>query len=276
MLWLNGELWPDDAPIAATSAGTLLGWGVFTTIGVWKGRPFALDLHLQRLQHDAAKTQIEYSMSDAIVAQAVQDVLAANNIERGLARITITQRGDGRWNYSSDSDVSIAAQNFPPSARTNNLRVALSPFRLHSRRATSGLKTTSYLDHQLAWMEAQKRGFDEAVLLNEREEICEGARSNIFWVRDQTLCTPHGSSGCLPGIARALLLRWARQEKIETREERFSLDELLAADEVFLSSAATGPRCVREVVGETTKVFAPKGEVSSRLQSRWEDAVNSL
>lgn len=274
MLWLNGELLPDDARIAATSAGTLLGWGVFTTIGVWKGRPFALDSHLQRLHHDAAKAQIEYSINDEIVAQAIQDVLAANQIERGLARITITQRGDGRWNHSLGSDVSIVAQQLASSTRNADLRVTLSPFRLHSQRATSGIKTTSYLDYQVAWLEAQKRGFDEVILLNERDEICEGARSNIFWVRGQTLCTPHGSSGCLPGIARALLLRWAREEGIEARENRFSLDDLLAADDVFLSSAATGLRNVRDLVGETTKMFAP-GEVSSRLQSRWQREVDN-
>lgn len=273
MIWLNGELCPDDAPIAATSAGTLLGWGVFTTIGVWNAKPFALDLHLQRLRHDAAKTRIEYSLDDETLAQAVQDVLAANDIVRGLARITITQCGDGRWNNSLGSDVSVVAQKLPTSTRLHDLRVALSPFRLHSGRATAGIKTTSYLDHQMTWLEAQSRGFDEAFVLNERDEICEGARSNIFWVRDQTLCTPHLSSGCLPGIARALLLKWAREDNIETREDRFTLNDLLAADEVFLSSAAVGLRSVREIICETTKVFAT-GEVSSRLQNRWRQEVD--
>ena len=275
MIWLNGELLSDDASIAATSAGTLLGWGVFTTIGVWNGRPFALDLHLQRLRHDAAKAQIEYSINDEILAQGVQTVLAANDIVRGLARITITRRGDNRWNRSSGSDVSVAAQQLASSTRNADLRVGISPFRLHSQRATSGIKTTSYLDHQLAWLEAQSRGFDEAILRNERDEICEGARSNIFWVRDKTLCTPHLSSGCLPGIARSLLLKWAREANIETHEDRFFLDDISAADDVFLSSAALGLRDVREVVGETTKVFASEGEVFSRLQKRWQQEVDS-
>jgi branched-chain amino acid aminotransferase len=272
MLWLNGELLPDDAPIAATSAGTLVGWGVFTTIGVWNTKPFALDLHLQRLHHDAAKAQIEYSIAGETLAQAVQQVIKSEGIERGLARITITQRGDGRWNTSGGSDVSIVAQNLPSSARNNDLRVSLSPFRLHSQSATSGLKTTSYLDYQMAWMEAQSRGFDEVILLNERDEICEGARSNIFWVRGQTLCTPHLSSGCLPGIARALLLKWAHEENIETREDRFSLTDLLAADELFFSSAAVGLRPVRELSCETTQMFSQR-EVSWRLQTRWQQEV---
>lgn len=272
MLWLNGKLLPDNAQIAATSAATLVGWGVFTTIGVWNTKPFALDSHLERLRHDAAKAQIEYSITDETLAQAVNDVLAANDIKRGLARITITQRGDGRWNDSSGSDVSIVSQKLPTSTRLHDLRVTLSPFRLHSERATSGIKTTSYLDYQMAWMEAQSRGFDEVILLNERDEICEGARSNIFWVRGQTLCTPHLSSGCLPGIARALLLNWAHEENIETREDHFSLTDLLAADELFFSSAAVGLRLVRELSCETTKVFAQQ-EVSWRLQTRWQQEV---
>jgi len=270
MIWLNGELL-DEALVEASSAGALLGWGVFTTIGMWNTKPFALDLHLERLRHDAAKAQIEYSIADETLAQAVQQVIKSNDIVRGLARITVTQRGDGRWNNSGGSDVSIVAL-LPSSTRLNDLRVALSPFRLHSQRATSGLKTTSYLDYQMAWMEAQSRGFDEVILLNERDEICEGARSNIFWVRGQTLCTPHLSSGCLPGIARALLLKWAHEENIETREDRFSLTDLLAADELFFSSAAVGLRPVCELSCETTQMFSQR-EVSWRLQTRWQQEV---
>lgn len=271
MIWLNGELL-DEALVEASSAGALLGWGAFTTIGVWNSRPFVLDLHLQRLRHNAEKLQIEYSNSDESLTKALNATIQANHIERGMARITITKRGDGRWNTSSGSDVSIQAKKLPTNTQSESLRVTLSPFRLHSQRATSGLKTTSYLDYQMAWMEAQSRGFDEVILLNERDEICEGARSNIFWVRGQTLCTPHLSSGCLPGIARALLLKWAHEENIETREDRFSLTDLLAADELFFSSAAVGLRPVRELSCETTQMFSQR-EVSLRLQTRWQQEV---
>ncbi len=275
MIWLNNRLIADDeAQIAATSAGNLLGWGVFTTVGVWKARPFALDLHLQRLRHDAQHLQIPLSFDNQTLRDAVQNVIDANSIERGILRLTLTRRGDHRWNTSSESDLSIIAQSVS-STRLADLRVTLSPFRLHSQRATSGIKTTSYLDHQMAWQEAQNRGFDEAILRNERDEICEGARSNLFWIRDGVLFTPSLETGCLPGIARRLVLDWAHEMQIPTREDRFSLNDILAADDFCFTSAASGLRGVGEIVAEESSQFFNRGKITLQLQACWQEETDT-
>ncbi len=275
MIWLNGEFHDeDDAKIAASSAGNLLGWGVFTTVGIWSARPFALRLHLTRLRHDALKIGIEFPFDDQTLIGAVEKLVAAQQISRGILRLTLTQRADGRWNTVANSDFSILAKPIS-STRDGTLRIALSPFRVHSQRATSGLKTTSYLDCQLAWREVQSRGFDEAVLRNERDEICEGARSNLFFLKDETLCAPHLRSGCLPGIARGLILGWARESEFTTREDAFFIDDLRRADAIFLSAAAMGIRAVEEFHdGETTHLFTPK-KMTLQLQERWNDATSS-
>lgn len=295
-MWLNGRLISShDATIAATSVGALLGWGVFTTIGIWNARPFALDLHFARLRHDAARAQIEYSIDEQTLKNALSEVIFANEIERGMARISITKRGDGRWNTDEGHDISIiaipladaqnsnscvseTARNHDSSAtsstRNGDLRLTLSPFRVHSCSATGGLKTTSYLEAQMAWREAQSRGFDETLRLNERDEIAEGVRSNFFFVRDKTLCTPALSSGGLPGIARALTIEWAREEQIAALEDAFFVADLLQADACFLTSAVTGIREVRRFQGAATRDFAPQNPIVARLQKRWRDAVN--
>ncbi len=285
MLWLNGNLRDEnDAPIAVSSAGNLLGWGVFTTIGVWNARPFALDLHLQRLRHDAKIAHIEYSIADETLRQAVRETIDANHVSRGIARLTVSRRGDGRWNKADGSDVCVLAQNMATKnrvndLRVNDLRVALSPFVLNSRSAVGGIKTTSYLEHQLAYLDAQNRGCDEAILCNERGEIGEGARANVFWVRDGTLKTPWLQSGCLPGIARHLILGWARESAIPTREESGDLDELLQADEVFFTSSSAGIRGVREVlreIGSARNIVFPSAKpVTSQLQKRWQNEVEA-
>lgn len=271
MIWLNNHLLTEDeAQLPATSAGTLLGWGVFTTVGIWNAHPFALDLHLQRLRHDAQRAHIEYSMPDETLREAVQNVIAANTIERGILRLTLTKRGDNRWNMAEESDLSVMAQKVS-STGNDGLRVALSPFRVHSQRATTGIKTTSYLDHQMAWADAQSRGFDEAILLNERDEICEGARSNVFWTRDGVLFTPSLESGCLPGIARGLVLDWARQMQISIREERFDVADILAPDELFLTSAATGVRAVGEFFDDESQSHFGAGRMTLQLQACWQE-----
>jgi branched-subunit amino acid aminotransferase/4-amino-4-deoxychorismate lyase len=111
-------------------------------------------------------------------------------------RLTVSQRGDGRWNTQIGSDISIIVREISDSYEP--LRVVLSPFRVESRRALSGIKSTSYADYEFAWQDAQARGYDEALLLNSRDEVCEGARSNVFWVRDDVLRTSTTGCGCLP------------------------------------------------------------------------------
>jgi branched-subunit amino acid aminotransferase/4-amino-4-deoxychorismate lyase len=267
MIWFNGQL-VDDAASAATSAGMLLGWGVFTTIGVWNARPFALQQHLARLKHDAAHCEIEYSIDDATLGNALREVIKRNQIVRGIARITITKRGDGRWNTASGSDVSIVVR--PMEDIVTPATITFSPFHLHSNRALAGVKSTSNLDYQLAWREAQSRGFDEAILLNQNEHICEGARSNLFWTCNGELFTPSRQTGCLPGIARSLVLRWAQERDVVTHEVELTLDKFFEAKSVFLTSAATG---VREVCAFDGRNL-PTNNLISHLQDCWRDAAN--
>ena len=266
MLWFNGQF-GEDFSIQATSAGALLGWGVFTTIGVWNAQPFALDQHLARLRHDAAHCEVEYSTDGETLQNAVRELIARQQITRGVARITITKRGDGRWNTQSGSDISIFARSM--SDNIASAKIAQSPFRVHSQRALSGVKSTSYLDYQLAWREAQSRGFDEAILLNQNNHICEGARSNVFWTRGGELFTPALSTGCLPGIARRLVLQWAREENVETHEIEYSINQLRSADGVFLTSAATG---IREVAAFGGFCFSAC-DLTTSLQNRWREAI---
>jgi branched-chain amino acid aminotransferase len=176
-IWLNGALLPqDEAVIAAHSAGATLGWGVFTTIGVWHGRALATERHVHRLRHDAGRLQIALAFEDDVLRQAVADVLHANSISRGIARITALQRGDGRWNTDSRSHTFIMAKPMTEdTASIRGLRLVLSPFRVEARRATAGIKTTSYLDFQMAWQDAARHGFDEALLCNGMSSGCAAA-----------------------------------------------------------------------------------------------------
>lgn len=272
MLWFNGQF-ADESTVSATNAGSLLGWGVFTTLGIWNAKPFAFDLHLARLKHDAARANIEYSNEDEILRAALDEVIARQKIVRGMARITITKRGDGRWNTQSGSDVSIVAR--PMSDEIPLAKLTVSPFRVHSGRALAGVKSTSYLDYQLAWNEANGRGFDEAILLNEHQQICEAARANIFWTRDGEMFTPSLQTGCLPGIARRLVWEWAQEIRIASHEIEYSIEHLRDADGIFLTSAATG---VREVSvfeqRDLTNNGLTNNEVIAQVQNRWREAVN--
>jgi len=266
-IWLNGE-WQNEQ----LSTGALSGWGVFTTLGVWSGKAFAIDEHLARLRRDAGRAHVPLDCDDDILRIALRETIARNEVRHGAARISLLRRGDGRWNDSEGSDIWVLAKSTPEIRRT--FRLAISPYRTESRRALAGVKTTSQLDFLLAAREAQSRGFDDAILLDSQNDLCECSRANLFWTQDETLFTPSLESGCLPGIARAMILDWARKIGIEARENKFSLCELEKADEVFISSSTLGAHGVSVVGFDEKEIEYACGAQTKFFSERWQAAVN--
>jgi branched-chain amino acid aminotransferase len=280
-IWFNGEVVAaGEARIVVHAAGPTLGWGVFTTIGVWHGRAFETERHLQRLRRDAAKLQIPVHFDDAVLRQAAAATIQDNCITRGIIRITVLHRGDGRWNTDAGCDTFIMARPIAEdAASTRALRLVLSPFRIETRRATAGVKSTSYIDYQVAWQDAARHGFSEALLCNGSGAISECSRANVFWARGGVLHTPHLESGCLPGIGRELVLEWAAESGLALRQGHYSLQDIAAADEVFITSAAQGVRAVESLWLDADDAapyeYAAPGAVTAAMQQRWKDAVDA-
>ncbi len=240
MIWFDGQL-TSQAHIDATSAGLLLGWGIFTTLAIREGAPVFWRRHAARLRRDAAAARVEFSFGEAQLYAGLTQLLDAENIRDGHARITGTKRGDGRWNAEKGAHWSITAQT-AAAPSTAPLRLEVSPSRVAARAPLAGVKTTSYLPYFIAWEEARAGGFDEALLLNENDWICESARASIFWAKAGALYTPSLDCGCLRGVGRAVVL-----ERFEVRQGRWPLAALWDADEAFVVSGAAGVRALGSI-----------------------------
>ena len=273
MIWFDGRL-VSRAEIDATGAGALLGWGVFTTLAIRDGAPVFWAHHAARLARDAAAARVELPFGEAQLHAGLIQLLAAQNIRDGLARITGIKRGDGRWNASEGAHWSIvvqggvAASGAPPSAP---LQLEVSPFRVAARAPLAGVKTTSYLPYLFAWNEARARGFDEALLLTENSWICEGARASIFWAKDGALYTPSLDCGCLRGVGRAVAI-----ERFEVNQSRYWLDDLWEADEAFLVSGAAGARAIGSICDQRKtrkwdEIGALTRAMNNYFQTEWTD-----
>lgn len=244
-IWHNGEL-KRTAQVDATSAGVMLGWGVFSTPGIREGRAIWPDHHLRRLRRDAARCEVDIEFSDEELIAALNAVVSANKVRHGLARLTASRRDDGRWNTQRGSDFSILAQGTAPAPT----RVRVELRRAPELGPLAGVKTTSYLPFLWCWHEAQGRGFDEAILFDAGQRVVEAARSSVFWVRGGALMTSPPESGALDGVGREVVLRQAREWNIEVRQEWLHARDLTRCDEVFLVSGALGPRSVASVEGD--------------------------
>jgi len=228
-----------DARLSPTVAGLLYGWGVFTTLRIYDGKAFAFDRHWKRLMLHAEKARVTAPVDLKQAKRAMEKLIAANSVEQGRARLTIAKGDAGSWRIaaSREAEFLIFTSSEAPQARADPA-LTLSPYRALSTASLAGVKQTAMLENLLALEEARSRDFNEAVLLNERGEIVSATAANIFWVQGDEVFTPSLSTGCVAGITRHFIHELATRWKIHLVEGSFSVQRLLDAREVFLTSTA--------------------------------------
>jgi branched-subunit amino acid aminotransferase/4-amino-4-deoxychorismate lyase len=226
-----------ESRIPPTNAGLLYGWGVFTALRIYDARPFAFERHWQRLIAHAERMRIELSVDFDVAKAAIEKLVIANSVEEGRARITLLRGDTGPWQVepARETEFLIFTSSEPPRSRAD-LAITLSPYRVLSTAQLSGVKQTAMLDNLFALEEARTRGFNEAVMLNERGEIVSATAANIFWVQGDEIFTPSLATGCVSGITRHFIHEIAARWKLHLAEGSFTVQRLLEAREVFLTS----------------------------------------
>ncbi|MBV2354446.1 aminodeoxychorismate lyase [Streptomyces sp. J2-1] len=243
-IWLDGGL--HDAGAARVSVldhGLTVGDGVFETVKTVEGRTFALTRHLDRLARSARGLGLPDPDHDE-VRRACAAVLDANPAPLGRLRITYTgghgPLGSDRGDHGPTLVVALGAT----TRRPDTTAVVTVPWTRNERGALTGLKTTSYAENVVALARAHGHGASEALFANTVGQLCEGTGSNVFVVLDGEIHTPPVSSGCLPGITRALAVEWTG-----AHETDLPLDVLERAEEVFLTSTLRDVQAVHRVDG---------------------------
>ena len=152
-------------------------------------------------------------------------------------------------------------------ARSAEVSVILSEYVLNERRVTAGIKCGSYAENVLALREGQIYGANEVILLNTRDEVAEAATANVFIVKDGEIVTPALDSGCLPGVTRELVIKRARRAGMKVSEEKISLEDLLDADEVFLTNTQIGVQGVTRMGDLEYAAESGMDEVTRRVRA---------
>ncbi len=249
IVWVNGALAEEsDACISPFDHGLLTGDGVFETLRVYGGSPFAWRRHLERLAHSASGMGLVPPPGD-VIRRAAEAVLRANGLADARLRITVT---GGRAPLGSDRGaasptVIVAAGVLHPWPET--VPVITVPWPRNERGALAGLKTISYGENVRALAQAAAAGAGEAIFANTKGELCEGTGTNVFVVTGGALRTPPASAGCLLGVTRALILELAGELGLDAGEAALALSALAAADEAFLTSSTREVQAIATVDG---------------------------
>ena len=270
-VYLNGELVAaEQAALPALDRGLLYGYGLFETMRSYSGRVFRLAEHYRRLEAGAELLAIPVPLTLAALEEAVDTTLARNGLAGAYVRLTVTAGPDG-----GRASVLLTAREvteYPPELHRRGMAAVVSAVRRNETSPLARVKSLNCLDNLLAREEARRSGAGEALLLNTREFIAEGAASNVFLVRNGTLVTPGVEAGALPGITRQAVLELAGEEGIEVVETSLALAELAGAGEAFLTNSVMEVMPLVSVDGRPVGPGSP-GPLTERLARRYRDLV---
>jgi branched-chain amino acid aminotransferase len=226
-----------DPLLCAGQVGLLSGWGVFSTLRIVDGVPFAFERHWARMTRDAAALHVELPVDREAVRRKLSELIDANGALEATLRLVVVRNQGGLWEGPSSGRPSDLIALTADSKRWGSaVKLAYVPQARHAANAFAGAKVLSWAMN-LTWLESvQAQGFDEAILLNERGEVAECTSANIFVARGSEVGTPPLSAGCLPGITREVLLGEIRAPGIRIAERTILPAELESADEVFITS----------------------------------------
>lgn len=219
------------------STAKLYGKGIFTTVAFANGVPILWEKHWRRLLENGRSLDIDLSdrLQEETLA-ALRDEIEKSGIHQGRARITLSDESSSRiWTSSEEIKTSLSIIVAERRAIPDEFKLAISPHRISTTSPLVGIKSCNYLEHLLAYEEVTRRGFHEAIRLNERGEVASACMSNVFWEKDGKLFTPDLKTGCLPGTTREFIL-----ENVRCKEVIAGIQQFENADRIFLTSAGIG------------------------------------
>ena len=269
----EGLLPIEKSRLSMGQAGLICGWGIFTTIRIARGEAFAYERHWRRLDKHAAIINLPMPYAAAKVRMHLHEVIRANKITEGCARIYLIYNNLGFWQSDEPRpqvDLLICSASLPEYA--DSARLGLRAHGRHAAAPLSGVKSISWLNNVWAVAEASKEGFDEVVLLNERSEVSECTSANIFVVKNGKVLTPPLSSGCLEGVTRGILMEIAPESGVSVAAQSLHPEDLYSADEVFISSTNRNVIGVGEIAGR--KIAAAPGPVTQRLNELFDAYID--
>ncbi len=271
----NDRILPLDAVhLSPGQVGLLMGWGVFTTLRIYRGIPFAFERHWARMSRDAERLEIPFPFQQEEVRRAVTELALANQRPEGMARVSFVKNAGGLWAQADGlppTDLIIFTRElatWPPAQR-----LEIHPMGIFSGGRYAGAKMLSWVPHAAVLQRAHERGFDDALLLNEKGQLAECTSANIFLVRGGRVLTPPLSSGCLAGITREILFDIASSAGVELQEQELLPEDLATAEEVFISSTTREVAPI-DFISPSWKFPAP-GQISVALEHAFQRYVQS-
>ena len=239
--YVNGRFVPEaEATVSIFDRGFLYGDGVFDTMRVYGGKIFRLSEHVNRLVTSIDLLGIDLEETSQHLQGVCEETVTRNKVVNGMTRVFVT-RGLSNVGLSGKSGarptIVAVAQERAFSTSAAPLQVIVADTRLDGHSRLVRVKSANRLPYVLAKLEAERRGADDAILMNEAGHAVELTASNLFLYQEGKLITPPLIDGALPGITRSLVLMLAAQTGIDAQESSLTLDMTRHAEEAFATNS---------------------------------------
>jgi len=278
MIYYNGKLLKEsEACLSPFNRGFSFGDGVFETFRVYSGKLFRLENHIKRLFEGLDQLGIERDADSALIENAVQGLINKNSLNDASIKITAFREESPGLDPAPGLKACylITSSSFDLK-RKKKCEKGISACIVAVRRNQSSphvfIKSLNYLENIFGRREAQEKGYDEAIFLNILGHVAEGSISNIFVVKDSILFTPSLETGILNGVTRDVVIEIVADLGIECCEKLLKKDDLLMADEVFMTNSLMEIIPVREINGQMFGDRCP-GEMTYDLIRRYTEKV---
>lgn len=278
-IFLNDRIVPEhEALVSVFDHGFLYGDGIYETMRAYDGIVFMLDRHIERLNRSASLIQLIVPSPD-VIRNAVYETIRANGLKSVYVRVTVS-RGKGPIGLDpalcpKPTFVVIAEEfrGYPDKYYSEGVKFIIAKTRRNLREALNPkIKSLNFLNNILAKIEAKERGAYESVMLNAEGFIAEGTVCNIFFVKDNILCTPSVDAGVLDGITRELVIDLAKGTGMQVTEGNFLPQDLFSASEVFFTNTTSEVMPVSQV----EDVIYPVGDLTKSLRIRYRENVKKF
>ncbi|HIE65636.1 MAG: aminotransferase class IV [Nitrospira sp.] len=280
-IYLNDRFVPEEeAKVSIFDHGFLYGDGLFETVRAYSGRIFALSEHLDRLSHSADRLEILLPPR-ASLETLLYETLRQNQLNNAMLRLTIT-RGEAGIGLAPNSrpkaktTLVITPRLFDGYAAEyykNGVSAAIVSVRRNSPDALDpALKSLSFLNNVMAKIEATKKGAFEGIFLDLKGRLSEGTTSNLFWLQDGVIKTPAARASILEGITRGVVLGLAKKTGISLKKGCYLPEELLGAEEAFLTNTGLELMPLTKVNGKKIGTGLPGG-MTRRLHQAFKEVV---
>jgi branched-chain amino acid aminotransferase len=282
-IWFNGKLvnWA-DANVHVLAHGLHYGTGVFEGMRCYATDEgpavFRLDAHLDRFYQSAELYELTIPYTKEVLADATLELIDVNRLEAAYIRPIAFFDAATLSVWTKECPVTVAIAAFPTGKyladADKGVRVTVSSIRKFDNSAIPawGKACGQYINSVRAVQEAQRKGFDEALLLNSRGEVSEGSGENLFLVRNGGIVTNDRDASILMGVTRASILEIANDLGIPTSVAAISVEDAYGADELFFTGTAVEVTPIREVDGHVICGGKP-GPVTRRIQETFNAIV---